>query len=108
MVARRHQVEIPCGVEPAPGLSIREAKRIHDTSPDDRGHLVVVYHRGRYTLRRRSAPADCSVQLCAQAVSSTASANAGDGVIHPGVCRGLVLSERAMVSSSHWGALREV
>ena len=41
-----------------------------------------------------SAVVDCSVRLCAQAVSSTASANAGDGVIHPGVCRGLVLSER--------------
>ena len=93
MVARRHQVEIPCGVEPAPGLSIRAAKRIHDTSPDDRGHLVVVYHRGRIAATQ-VGPADCSVQLCAQAVSSTASANAGDGVIHPGVCRGLVLSER--------------
>ena len=55
-----------------------------------------------------SAPQTAPVRLRAQAVSSTASANAGDGVIHPGVCRGLVLSEQAMVSSSHWGALREV
>src|ERR1700676_1559244 len=40
--------------------------------------------------------------LCPQPVNATASANALDGVIHPSVCRGRVLSERAMASSSRW------
>src|SRR5262249_18442347 len=37
---------------------------------------------------------------CPQAVIATASANACDGGIHPMVCRGRVLSERAIASSS--------
>ena len=40
--------------------------------------------------------------LCPQAVIATALANACDGVIQPRVCRGRVLSERAMASSSRW------
>jgi len=33
--------------------------------------------------------------LCPQSVIATVSANALDGVIHPSVCRDLVLNERA-------------
>jgi hypothetical protein len=40
--------------------------------------------------------------LCPQAVIATALANACDGVIQWRVCRGRVLSERAMASSSRW------
>jgi hypothetical protein len=45
----------------------------------------------------RSLPAH--ERLCPQPVNATASANAFDGVIHPKVCRGRVLRDRAMASS---------
>src|SRR5262245_57667464 len=54
--------------------------------------------------RSLSSPLTAAVhipeRLCPQGVIATALANACDGVIQPRVCRGRVLSERAILSSS--------
>jgi hypothetical protein len=45
---------------------------------------------------------DVPLPVWPQPVIATALANAFDGVIHPRVCRGRVLRERAMASSWRW------
>jgi hypothetical protein len=71
------------GNSPAPELTMAHLER------SGSGVARIDLHGGAYPV-------------CPQPDNATALANAFDGVIQPSVCRGRVLRERAMASSSRW------